>query len=147
MLPEDHIILPKVLLGGVAFQSLHGDLILKELFSSSFEPLLLNGAWNIAFLEDAAWDEHIVVDSAVQIASTFSREQESVEIVLVLLLVLVGGQVCVHIHVDHGCLTVLMRTLLQHRAETVYCFFLALIAFRVCVVFLELLNSFDKLIL
>ena len=65
MLAEYDFILSKVLLRCVALHRLHGHLILKEFFSGRLKPLLLDGAWNVAFLQDAPWNEDIIVDAVI----------------------------------------------------------------------------------
>ena len=65
MLAEYDFILSKVLLGCITLHRLHGHLILKEFFSGRLKSLLLDRAWNVAFLQDAPWNEYIIVDAIV----------------------------------------------------------------------------------
>ena len=61
MLTEDDLIFAQILLRCVSFHLLHGHLILEEFFRCRLESLLLDRAGDVALLEDAAGDEHIVV--------------------------------------------------------------------------------------
>ena len=65
MLSKDDLILPKVLFRRVAFELLHGELVLEELFSSRLQSLLLDRAWYVTLFQDAARNEDVVVDFVI----------------------------------------------------------------------------------
>ena len=65
MLSKDDLILPKILLGRIAFELLHGELVLEELLSCRLQSLLLDRAWNVALFQDAARNEDVIVDFVI----------------------------------------------------------------------------------
>lgn len=65
MLSKDDLILPEVLFRRVAFELLHGELVLKELLSGRLQSLLLDRAWHVALFQDAPRNEDVVVDFVI----------------------------------------------------------------------------------
>ena len=145
MLAEYDFILAKVLLRCVPLHRLHGHLILKEFFSGRLKSLLLDRAWNVAFLQDAPWNEDIIVDAIVN-AELIRRQKEAIEVILVLATMLVRGQTCRPIYIDDSSMPDSMRLrILDHRAESVHGLLLASVAFGEIVCTLQLLDVLDEL--
>ena len=62
MLSKDHFVLAQVLILLTLLPHLtHGKLILEELLSCCFKPLLLDGAREVTLFQNAPWDKDIVV--------------------------------------------------------------------------------------
>ena len=86
-----------------------GDLVLKKLLCSSLEALLFNRPWYITFLENASWNENIIVDFVVGFRSKtlllVRREQEAIEIILILPAKRVRGKVDRFVDIENGSLS------------------------------------------
>ena len=69
MLSKDDLILPKILFRRIAFELLHGELVLEELLSCLLQSLLLDRAWHVALFQDASRNEDVVVDFVILLLS------------------------------------------------------------------------------
>jgi len=109
VLTEDDFVLAEELLFGLrALQLLDCKLVLKELFSSLLKSLLFNQTWCIVLLENAAWNEDIVVDLVVIGCVIVGTQQEAIEVVLIFLLGGLSGDCGAEVHVDDAGLFVLL---------------------------------------
>ena len=150
MLSKDDLILPKVLFGRVALELLHSELVLEKLLSCRFQSLLLDRAWHVALFKDASRNKDIVVDFVINLISEhtlllISREQEAIEVVLILPSILICGKCDRLVDIQHGSLADLRGLILGQITESVDGLLLAGVAVGLIVRLLKLLNVRDKL--